>query len=526
MRQDGRGPGVRAVTAEETVGRTNDRDEAALDVIDVDGPVVGKPAWRPVPGGRPPRRLQRASLAAAAAVILVAGFAAGGLFSESAPSSLPVVPSAEAACRSIGTGSPSPAFRIAGAPGDEIGVRGLPGDASLPIGETDPAWQLPAAEQSLTVETPRDLRLILATAVCAAEIEIEVAPAEAGADPRPNDRRDLLRTTLDPARHEFAFASPGEGDWVLRIVIRYWAAPGTDVRLSEAYFRVRVGDGPFATPTAVAAGPIVTPAASCGPIPEARGDVVLMLTTGGSDPVPGVEPGVAMPVVAVGLDEAIEITVADSACATSWTIDVRTADSIDPIEGVPNIFNDPARAAQNRWQFTLSGLVGEADLVVVARFGPALLVERLWRVTGAPFEVPPAFVVAADGRRAEGYVGCGLTLELATGYTAADQCGSIGYDGGGERFEVQAFESLTLEVPGWTIVGWSGQCGQVSVADGPAIFESGGCELGSFSVDGPGTPPPARFVLQPGDQVLQLQVTASRDGDRFGVPYYLPVSVR
>jgi hypothetical protein len=215
MRQDGPGPGVRAVTAEETVGRTNDRDEAALDVIDVDGPVVGTPAWRPVPGGRPPRRLQRASLAAAAAVILVAGFAAGGLLSESAPSSSPVVPSAEAACRSIGTGSPSPAFRIAGAPGDEIGVRGLPGDPGLPIGETDPAWQLPAAEQSLTVETPRDLRLILATAVCAAEIEVEVAPAEAGADPRPNDRRVLLRTTLDPARHGYAFASPGEGDWVL-----------------------------------------------------------------------------------------------------------------------------------------------------------------------------------------------------------------------------------------------------------------------------------------------------------------------
>jgi hypothetical protein len=270
----------------------------------------------------------------------------------------------------------------------------------------------------------------------------------------------------------------------------------------------------------------VTPAVPCGPAPTGSEDVVLALTTGGSDPVPGAELGDGLPVVAVGPGEAIEIAVATSACATGWTIDVRTADGIESVESVPDVAGDPARRAQNRWLFALPRAIDEADLVVVLRFGPSVVVERLWRLTDAPFEVPVAFVVADDGRRAEGYVGCGLTLELATGYTAADQCGSIGYDGGGERFEVQAFESLTLEVPGWAIVGWSGQCGQVSVADGPAIFESGGCELGSFSVDGPGTPPPARFVLQPGDQVLQLQVTATRDGDRFGVPYYLPVSVR
>jgi hypothetical protein len=100
-----------------------------------------------------------------------------------------------------------------------------------------------------------------------------------------------------------------------------------------------------------------------------------MLTTGGSEPVPGVESGVEMPVVAVGLGEAIVIAVADSACATSWTIDVRTR-SIDPVEA-SRTSSTTRRAAQNRWQFTFSGLVGEADLVVVARFGPSVVVERL-----------------------------------------------------------------------------------------------------------------------------------------------------
>ena len=519
-------PDWRAAIAEDSVGRMHDRDEAHLDVIDVEAFAreVG-PRRGPVRGGRPPHRVRQVSLAAAAAVIVVGGFAAGGLLGDSAPSSPPDALASTAPCTPIASNSPAPAFRLAGAPGDEVGVRGLPGNPSPRLGGTGGPWQLPGPELSLTVATHRDLRLLLATGVCVAEIEIEAAPAASGNEPDPADRWALLRTTLAPARDEFAFDVPVDNDWVLRIVVLYWAPTGQPARLAEGYFRVRVGDGPFATPTEPAHKPFVTPAVPCGPAPATSSDVVVTLTTGGADPVPGVEPGADLPLITVGLGEAIEIAVAGAACATSWTIDARVGDSIVSIEGVPNVANNLARAAQNVWRFELPRGVEDAVLVVVLRFGFVATVERTWHVTTAPFEVPAAFIVAADGRRVEAHPGCGLGLELANGYTAADECGELGYDGSGEHFEVTAFEVLALEVPGWTIVGWSGVCGLL-IGDAGEVSESAGCGLGGYSIESGGSPPPLRFLVPPGRQVVQLWITAIRDGDRFNVPYYARIDAR
>ncbi|MEW5992435.1 MAG: hypothetical protein AB1736_13980 [Chloroflexota bacterium] len=509
---------------EDSVNRMHDHDETRLDVIDVDAS-AGAARRPPRPGraGRSPRRLRQVSLVVAAAIIVVGGFAAGGLLGGTTPSSPPSASPGEVACRPIRIDSPPSTFRLA-ASGDEVGVRGLPGDSEPRFDEPDPAWQVPWPDLALTASFGGELHLVLATAACVAEVEVEAAPAGAGEAPGPDDRLMLLRTTLDPASPELGFAIPDEGDWVLRIVVRYLDAadPG---RLVEMYFRVLVGDATFVPPTDGPA-PIVTPAASCGPTPATAADVEVTMTTTDSGAVPGVEAGVEPPAVTVGPGDRIEIAVTSLACATSWTIDARTRDTIETVEGVPNIFNDPGRAAQNRWRFMLPDSEPRVDLVVVLRFGPAVLVERLWRVTISRFEVPTAFVVAPDGRRAPASVGCGLNLQLASGYTASDSCDDIGYDGGGTPFDIAAFEALEVEVPGWTIVGWYGRCGLVTTADGPAVFESSGCELGGFAIEGSETPPPARFVLQPGSQVLELQVTATRDGDRFSVAYYLPVSAR
>ncbi|HEX9550467.1 MAG TPA: hypothetical protein VF971_05180 [Candidatus Limnocylindrales bacterium] len=515
------------------MGRTEGRDADDFDIEDVAMP--GVEIGRPGRSGRrsPNHRLRRASLAVAATVILAGAFAAGGLVGDPGPTSPPDQPPTGAACGTIGATSPSPAFRLAAAPDDAIGVRGLPGADQPRLGEGDPAWRLPNPEQSLTVAAARELRLILATGVCAAEIEIEAAPAVVGDDPDPGDRWSFLRTALDPASPEFAFLFPSEGDWGLRIVVRYWGAAGASERLVETFFRVRVGDGPFAIATEPPAAPNVTPAVSCGPIPNAAADVVVTLTTGGGDPVagldPGADPGLELPGVAVDLGDPVEIAVEGSGCATSWTIDVRTGDTILSIEGVPNVSNDPGRAAQNRWQLLLPEVFDEALLVVVLRLGPSVLVERLWQVSSLPFEIPPAFVVAPDGRRADAHPGCGLAISLASGYAGVDDCGSIGYDGGGPRFLVDAFETLSVEIPGWTIVAWRGECGQLSVDDGTehtVQFEITGCELGGFDVSSSTGSPPVRFVLSPGDQVVRLQVSAVRDGDRFSLPYYLPVSAQ
>jgi hypothetical protein len=513
-------PGVRARLAEVAVRPRDDGEE--LDVIDVVSSVAGPRERRRSPGaGRSARRVRQASLGVAVVVILVGIFAAGGMFGGSAPTSPPLT---DPTCRAIAGNSPTPAFRLAGAPDDELGVRGLPGHPKPRLGGTGSPWQLPGPEVALTLEGRRDLHLILATGVCAAEVEIEVASAEAGDDPPPSERRAFLRTTVEPARDDFAFFfDPADGDWVLRIVVRYWDAVGEGSRLAEGYFRVRVGNGPFVTPRPSPA-PVATPALPCGPTPPVPADVVVTLATGGTAPIPGVEPDVELPDVTVGLGDTIEVAVEGAPCATSWTIDARVGEALVAIERVPNPDNSPAIAAQNIWRFGLPGSTDEADLVVILRFGTAGVAERLWHLRSSAFEIPAALVVTADGRRMATTPGCGLTLELATGFTRREACALLGYVPG-ERFEIDAYEPLGVEIPGWTIVAWSGNCGFRIGEEGEA-FESATCGLGSFLPERNASPPPILFVVPPGDQVIQLWLSATRNGDRFSVPYFLRVNAR
>jgi hypothetical protein len=141
---------------------------------------------------------------------------------------------------------PPAEFRLAVVEGDAAGVRSLPGDPTE-LGEA--AAGVPAPQLALRMDAPRDIRVILATGLCATEIQVDAAPAGAGDDPPAGARLALLRTAFEPARHDLAFLFPAVGDWGFRIVVRYWGAPGTDARLAEAWFRVRVGGGPFGTPT-------------------------------------------------------------------------------------------------------------------------------------------------------------------------------------------------------------------------------------------------------------------------------------
>ncbi|MCI0583034.1 MAG: hypothetical protein L0227_09115 [Chloroflexi bacterium] len=509
------------------MGRTDDRHE--LDVIDVEPPARGAPPRSRAAAGRGPRRLRQASLMVAAAVIVVGVVASGGLLGESRPTNPPEAVATDETCRELEPAMASPAFRLAGAPDDERGVRGLPGERRPKLGATNAAWQVPGAEQSLTISAPGDLHLILATGACAVEVEVEAAPAEAGDEPPTSDRQQLLRTALEPPRHAFAFPAPADGDWVLRVVVAYLGADttGDDEHVAEWFFRVRVGAGPFATPSLRPVA-IATPAMPCGLAPSVPADAVVTLATRTIDPVSGVASGEVLPEVVIGLGETIEIAVAGAACATSWTIEARAGEAILSIEGVLNDGNDPARASQNVWQFRLPDGSNEAELVVILRFGSAGLVERLWQVRSAPFQAPPVFVVAADGRRVAADPGCGLGLERANGFTAGDGCNELGYEPG-ERLTVDADEPLGLEIEGWTIVAWSGSCGSLVESDEEDAFEPSGCSLGGFDIqgfEGSGNPPPIRFVLPAGDHVLQLWITATLDGDRFSVPYFAGVLAR
>ena len=86
---------------------------------------------------------------------------------------------------------------------------------------------------------------------------------------------------------------------------------------------------------------------------------------------------------------------------------------------------------------------------------------------------------------------------------------------------------MTLEIPGWTISSWYGACGRIDVDGGGLEYfnQVDSCYLGGYSLTGGASPPaPARFLARPGEQVIQLYVTATRDGDTFQVPMFALVT--
>jgi hypothetical protein len=492
-----------------------DRPEVVLDAHLPGGRGPDLPFGRRETIPRPRRPVLRGPILATAAVAVLAVIVAvGGGLGDPRPSSSP---ESDPRCAPVDPAAGVPSFRLAIA-GDDTGVRGLPGAVQGPgVEASGRGWPVPGTELALDVPVSQPLHLVLATGVCLTGIHAEAWDAHLDHAPAESERQAVLET-LVPLGGDIEIPGTSRGDWALRIVAEYWTGAGGPVVSTEWFFRVRVGADAEAAPTQ-SVRPLITPAVSCGPSVPSSAGAVVTLAAPGVAPVAGTAPDVDPPTLEVGLGEPIEIAVEGDACATSWTIDRRSDLGIDVIEGVPNIANDPGRAAQNRWTFTLPA--GETVVVATFRFGPPVVVERSWRVRVPDFSIPEAFLIARDGGRVAALPGCGLSLELANGYGGADSCASIGYDGSGDRLEVSALEATTFDVPGWTIVAWSGACGRiVAMADGTTTFESDACSLGGFNLDDPSAAPDVRFVLRPGEHVVQLQVTAVRDGDRFSAPFY------
>lgn len=272
--------------------------------------------------------------------------------------------------------------------------------------------------------------------------------------------------------------------------------------------------------------PAVTPAVACGPVPSGAGDVGVVLSAPGVEPVAGAPEGAWAPAVSVGLGDAADLAVVGDACSISWQVTLLSAAG-EPVDGetVANPGDDPAYAAQNRWVVRVP--VGDHRLVATLRFGPGIEVVREWRVTGLGFTVPDTFLVDADGTRVPALPGCGLSISLANGFVTADSCGSVGYPEGLRALRVPAWSRVALEIPGWSIVSWNGTCGRIETdqfgAQSFMIVE--GCSLGGYVAGSYATPPaPAEFLARPGERVVRLEVGASRNGDTFSVPMYALVS--
>lgn len=515
------------------MGRGPDRDEAELLVFDADAPPT-RPAQagRPgTPGGR--RRSSRGiGIAVAALVVLTGGVVIGGILESPGPDGNP---RSDDPPSCIPTGLDSvPTFRV-GVDGSPLFISGQLGSNHVPAtqGEDNHTWRVPApgaAAQTPSITTSDVLEARVDGGRCIRYLVAERAWARL-TNPGARDRTPMVDGVIAPASYSPALGTLPEGDWVIRVTAFFETGVGDVGGLvtGERYFRVRVGDGPFSSgpppPTkAPRPSPGVTPALPCGVPPTAAEGVRIDLTAPGSGPVAGAAEGGDLPVVNVGLGDQIELAIADDACALSWSLtilDLETGDTVQA-ETVLNPNDLPEVAHQNRWPILVPN--GAHDLVATFHFGPGIDVVRFWRVVGLSFDIPTTSVTAEDGSTVNAVPICGLSVELANGYSAGDDCGGFEVPQDLPVLRVPAWSRIVVEVPGWTITSWNGQCGRTPSDGGGGTSFEYLCSLGGYYVeDGLAPPGPAQFIARPGDQAVQVFVSATNETGRFSVPMMLRV---
>lgn len=414
------------------------------------------------------------------------------------------------------------------------GYRADPNSPELPA----PAWQIPRLETALRIPQPvLHLEVASNLGACLGRLVLAYRPTDA---PTETAGTELFGGDFEPPVHNLVVATLPPGDWVARAEAQFQAVdepPGAEI-VTFSFFRIIVAnvpivsDPPTVAPTQPA--PQVTPGVACAPgSPKPAVEVVAL---GGLDgPVPGAVDVVPIPpvtppgtpVVVVGLGDSLELAVTGNQCAVSWDIEL-----LDPSSGqssfsehFENPTEDLAVGAQNHFQVTS---VSDQELRADLRFAGGPSIFRSWLIKVRPFVTPPAFLIAKDGTRFEATAGCGLQLNLANGYSAGDGCGASGYSPATAALHVRALEPIELDIPHWTLIAWSAECGAMQATDTEAFTNGDGCRLGAAGRDTwTGLVSPAAFVLRPGDTIVQVLVVAvNANGDRISLPFYAHVIAR
>ena len=521
---------VRTLVEVDGVSRGPEPDEEML-VLDADAPPTAavRASHQAAPGRR--RGSSRGvGIAVATLVILTAGVVAGGFMDPPRPdgTSDPAVgPCVPAGVDEV------PAFKV-GIDGSDVQVAGAIGYASLPRGnEGSKSWRVPSpgVGEQVPELTPQDvLELRVDGNRCVRYVVAERAPAEL-AQPSSRDRRPLVDASVRPSSDAPALGKVPNGDWVIQVTAYFETGIEGDggLVIGQRYFRIRVGDGPFptvspATPRPTT-GPEFTPAVACGPTPAAADQVRVDLIAPGQDGVPGVAEAVDLPHVNVHLGEQLEMVIRGDACALSWTITVFDAETGDLVsrESEVNADDLPSTASQNRWLFDIP--VGDHDVVAALHFGPELDVVRLWRVTGEGFDRPALILTAEDGSSVTAVGEDCLAVNLANGYSAGGDCGPIDIPESIPTLRVDAWSVVRVDVPGWTLSSWNGQCGRVVPDGGGGNYFEWECSLGGFYLEpGQEAPGPAEFLARPGDRLIQITIQADSDVGSYNVQQYLRVA--
>jgi hypothetical protein len=84
---------------------------------------------------------------------------------------------------------------------------------------------------------------------------------------------------------------------------------------------------------------------------------------------------------------------------------------------------------------------------------------------------------------------------------------------------------IRVDVPGWTLSSWNGQCGRVVPDGGGGNYFEWECSLGGFYLEpGQEAPGPAEFLARPGDRLIQITIQADSDVGSYNVQQYLRVA--
>jgi hypothetical protein len=501
-------------------------------VFDADAPPT-----RPVRAGRPASRGRRRGssrgigIAVAALIILTAGVAAGSFFEP--PVSDPSVDPAAADCVPTDLDE-APAFSL-GIEASPLRIAGQVGYTRLPSGGQgdEGTWKVPDPAEpgrAPDIGPGEGLTIRVDGERCIRYLVAERAPA-AVKDPVAADIRPLVDTAVSPSSPRPTLGSLAEGDWVVRVTAYFETGLGgaEGLVIGQRFFRVRVGEGPFPTarprptpdpdPT-----PAATPTVACGVAPTDPAALRVDLLSPGSNATAGAPEGAQLPIVHASSGQDLEIGTAGDACALSWTISTFETESGDPVavDAVLNPADDPGFASANRWAIDVP--VGSHDVVAALHLGPGLDVVRFWRVVREEFVVPDVVLTGEDGVTAKAIPGCGLTVNLANGYSRNEECGLIVLPDVIPELHVPAWSRVALEVPGWSLKTWNAICGHLAPDGAGGNYFEWECSLGGFYGESGSPPPnPARFLARPGSELIQIHVEATSEKGTFNVVLFVRI---
>lgn len=315
---------------------------------------------------------------------------------------------------------------------------------------------------------------------------------------------------------------PG-GDWIIRVEARFVAVdPAEDNPVTERFFRFTNSDTARPLPT-----PQEGPAAPCAPAPADGLPPRLLLSGAGPDPLPGALDATEMPVATVQLGDRVELRVSGDWCAIGWIIGGTQPDQNNQFDfdRADNPGNDPFLFAQNR--FLLHDLpTGDIELTATVRFSIDTVVTSRWRLDVHGLAVPSAHVVTPNGNVTASDTGCNAYWNFANASSGYQYCPSDPLPSSIPSITVAPGTPIRIEVPGWTIVGWSSNCGRADEANSPdfPFMVVDGCDLGSNYGGNATTPIQPIFLPRSSGPLVRIWLSAVRGDETVSWPVYVTVT--